>query len=83
MPIFEIKCADCAYAGEVLIIDRSTPMTCPSCGSRNTVKLMSATSALTGRGAQPLPGPRDTACCGSHPGQAESCAGPGSCCGRR
>jgi putative FmdB family regulatory protein len=83
MPIFEIRCEDCGYAGEVLIIDRSASMICPSCGSQKTTKLMSATSSLTGRGAQPLPGPGDTGCCGSHPGQAEGCAGPGSCCGRR
>jgi putative FmdB family regulatory protein len=82
MPIFEIRCADCAYTGEVLIIDRSAPLACPSCGSQRTAKLMSATSSLTGRNGQPLPGVRDTGCCGSHPGQAAGCAGPGSCCGR-
>ena len=83
MPIFEIRCEACGYAGEVLVTDRSAPMICPSCGSQKTTKLMSATSSLTGRGAQPLPGPGDTACCGSHPGEASGCAGPGSCCGRR
>ena len=83
MPIFEIRCQDCNYTGEVLVIDRAAPMACPSCGSRKTTRLMSATSSLTGRSGQALPGPKDTACCGSHPGQAEGCAGPGSCCGRR
>jgi hypothetical protein len=29
-----------------------------------------------------MPGLGDTACCGSSPGQASNCAGPGSCCGR-
>ena len=29
-----------------------------------------------------LPGPKDTACCGSAPGQAAGCAGPGSCRGK-
>jgi hypothetical protein len=28
-----------------------------------------------------VPGPGDTACCGSSPDRA-SCAGPGSCCGK-
>ena len=83
MPIFEIQCEDCDYRGEVLIIDRSAPMICPSCGSQKTIKLMSATSSLTGHSGQPLPGPQDTACCGSRPGEADGCAGPGSCCGRR
>jgi hypothetical protein len=42
---------------------------------------MSATSSLTGKTGQPLPGPGDTGCCGQHPGHA-GCAGPGSCCGK-
>ena len=83
MPIFEIRCTDCDYVGEVLMLDRSAPMICPSCGSPKTTKLMSATSSLTGQSGQRLPGLQDTGCCGSHPGQAEGCAGPGSCCGRR
>jgi hypothetical protein len=43
---------------------------------------MAATSSLTGKAAQSLPGPGDTTCCGSQPGTG-SCAGPGSCCGRQ
>jgi putative FmdB family regulatory protein len=83
MPIYEIRCQDCDYTGEVLIIDSRAPMLCPSCGSQKTTKLMSATSRLTGHSGQELPGPGDTACCGNHPGEATGCAGPGSCCGRR
>jgi len=83
MPIFEIQCTDCGYAGEVLIMERSAAMACPSCGSSKTTKLMSATSSMTGRNGSTLPGPQDTACCGSRPGEAAGCAGPGSCCGRR
>jgi putative FmdB family regulatory protein len=83
MPIYEIKCQDCDYTGELLQVDSAAPIICPVCSSRNTAKLMSATSSLTGRSGQQLPGPQDTACCGSHPGQAAGCAGPGSCCGRR
>jgi hypothetical protein len=41
---------------------------------------MSASSSLTGRARQAVPGPGDTACCGSTPSHA-GCAGPGSCCG--
>jgi hypothetical protein len=57
-------------------------VTCPECGSVRMTKLMSATSAITGQSGQRLPGPGDTACCGSRPGEASGCAGPGSCCGR-
>ena len=59
MPIFEIECSDCKYKGEVLVIERSAPMICPSCGGSNTAKLISATSSLTGRSAHPLPGRHD------------------------
>jgi putative FmdB family regulatory protein len=83
MPIFEIVCEACGYAGEVLKITRRSPMECPSCGSDQTVKQMSATSSLTGRVGLKTPGPQDTACCGSTPGEAHGCAGPGSCCGQR
>jgi putative FmdB family regulatory protein len=82
MPIYDIQCQDCGYVGELLVVDSSSPMICPACGSRRPIKLMSATSSLTGRSAQKMPGPGDTACCGSKPGQAAGCAGPGSCCGR-
>jgi putative FmdB family regulatory protein len=83
MPIFEIKCKDCGYTGEVLVIGSDQGMACPSCSSLQTDKLMSPTSSLTGREGQQLPGAQDTACCGSRPGQASNCAGPGSCCGQR
>ena len=83
MPIYEIRCTDCGQVGEVLVMDSSAAMPCPSCGSLKTAKLMSATSSMTGRNGPDLPGPQDTGCCGSHPGEAAGCAGPGSCCGRR
>lgn len=82
MPIYEIKCLDCGYTGEVLVLNSNGPLACPSCSSENTGKLMSATSSMTGRSAPGLPGPGDTGCCGSRPGEAAGCAGPGSCCGR-
>jgi putative FmdB family regulatory protein len=83
MPIFEIQCNDCGYNGEVLVMGSDRDTACPSCGSRQTQKLMSPTSSLTGREGQALPGTGDTACCGSRPGQASNCSGPGSCCGRQ
>lgn len=81
MPIFEIACDDCPYQGETLVLSNQAPLTCPACGGTHTRKLMSATSSLTGKTAQSLPGPGDTGCCGQSPAQA-ACAGPGSCCGR-
>ena len=81
MPIYDIQCQACGQAGEVLVAKRDDPLTCPACGSARTTKIMSATSSLTGRTAAALPGPKDTGCCGSHPGHA-GCAGPGSCCGK-
>jgi putative FmdB family regulatory protein len=82
MPIYEIKCSDCDHMGEVLVVSGDEEMRCPSCGSRNTAKLMSTTSSMTGQPGQKMPGPGDTACCGSRPGEATQCAGPGSCCGQ-
>ncbi|MEJ2158422.1 MAG: zinc ribbon domain-containing protein [Desulfobacteraceae bacterium] len=83
MPIFDIQCNDCGNIGEVLVMSGGADAVCPSCGSRQTEKLMSPTSSLTGREGQTLPGVRDTACCGSRPGEASNCSGPGSCCGQR
>lgn len=80
MPIFEIDCNHCRYCGEVIVMNSGDPLICPNCGSTDTNKLMSATSSLTGKNGQGLPGPGDTACCGQSPGHA-GCAGPGSCCG--
>jgi hypothetical protein len=42
---------------------------------------MAAHSSLSGTPSGAMPGPGDTACCGSSPGHA-GCAGPGSCCGK-
>lgn len=80
MPIFEIACKVCGYTGEVLVMNSEGVMVCPSCNSDRTEKMMSTTSSLTGREGQRVPGSNDTACCGSRPGQASGCAGPGSCC---
>jgi putative FmdB family regulatory protein len=81
MPIYEIKCNQCRYTGETLVLDRSAGLLCPQCGAQDVQKLMSATSSLTGHSPQSYPGPMDSACCGDHP-PAGGCAGPGSCCGK-
>ena len=81
MPIHEIICRDCGFTGEVITLGRDAALTCPSCGSAGTERLMSSTSSLTGKNATAFPGAKDTGCCGSSPA-ASGCAGPGSCCGR-
>jgi len=81
MPIFEIACSHCGFSGETIVLTADAPLTCPACGSEETRKLMSATSSLTGKAPQGLPGASDTGCCGRSPATA-SCAGPGSCCGK-
>ena len=81
MPIYEIVCRQCGCSDEVLVLNADASLVCPQCGSAATDRVMSPTSSLTGRTASHLPGPRDTACCGSHPAEA-GCAGPGACCGK-
>lgn len=81
MPIFEITCDQCGFTGEVIVMNSQADLRCPQCGDTGARKLMSATSSLTGKTAQSLPGLGDTGCCGQAPGHA-GCAGPGSCCGK-
>lgn len=82
MPLYDYRCQDCGKVSEVLITGSRDVASCHHCGSRNLEKLLSPTSSLSGENRQHLPGPADTACCGSAPGAAANCAGPGSCCGR-
>ncbi len=79
MPLFEYRCRECGTLTEKLVIGREEEIECPDCGSRNLDKVLSATADY--RNEPGLPGPGDTTCCGSSPGQAAGCAGPGSCCG--
>jgi putative FmdB family regulatory protein len=81
MPLFDFLCADCGHVAETLVFSEKTTVFCENCGSGNLRKLMSAHSSLSGTASNAMPGPGDTACCGSSPGHA-GCAGPGSCCGK-
>jgi putative FmdB family regulatory protein len=81
MPIYEITCRDCGKSEETLVLNSEDELTCPSCGSRRTTKLMSAPSSYGGQETVRVPGPKDTPCCGNSPAEA-GCAGPGSCCGK-
>jgi putative FmdB family regulatory protein len=81
MPIFEVHCEACQFTGETIVLKSDDVLKCPVCGSDRTRKLMSASSSLTGKSPQQLPGVGDTACCGQSPAKA-ACSGPGSCCGR-
>ena len=79
MPIFEFLCADCGKTDEILVTGVHDVPECKTCGSHNLQKLLSAHSSLSGVNRTSMPGPGDTACCGSDPVQA-GCEGPGSCC---
>ncbi|MBA3036814.1 MAG: zinc ribbon domain-containing protein [Desulfobacterium sp.] len=81
MPLFDYVCLDCGKTSEILIVAAKDSPLCRDCGSSSMQKQLSAPSSLTGQQASRFPGPKDTACCGSSPGQAQ-CAGPGSCCGK-
>lgn len=81
MPLYDFVCEDCGKTSEMLVFSESETVKCPHCGGAKMSKCMSPTSSLTGRGGAGMPGPGDTACCGSAPGHG-GCAGPGSCCGK-
>ncbi len=82
MPIFEYLCLDCGKSGESLIVKLDDQPQCGFCGRGNMKKLLSAHSSMSGPAKNKMPGPGDTACCGSSPDEATGCAGPGSCCGK-
>jgi putative FmdB family regulatory protein len=81
MPLFDFLCLDCGRVSEMLLSGSSEEPGCPACGSQYLKRMLSAPSSLSGVAQHSLPGPKDTACCGSAPGQGAGCAGPGSCCG--
>jgi len=83
MPLYDFLCLDCGKVSETLLTGSSDIAKCTGCGGQNVKRMLSAPSSLSGSGRQGLPGPGDTACCGSAPGMAAGCAGPGSCCGHR
>ncbi len=82
MPLYDYLCLDCGKTTEVITIGLNDKVKCGYCKSSNLKKLLSAHSSASGGSHNRMPGAEDTACCGSAPGQASSCAGPGSCCGK-
>ncbi|HSL61239.1 MAG TPA: FmdB family zinc ribbon protein [Desulfotignum sp.] len=82
MPLFDFICDDCGESFELLVTGTHETPACRSCGGNRLTKQMAAHSSASGPAKNHLPGLKDTACCGSVPGQASGCAGPGSCCGR-
>ena len=46
MPIYELRCEDCAHDFEVFVRRESTPTDCPSCGSTRSQRRVSRTSFL-------------------------------------
>ncbi len=81
MPLFDFLCLECGHISEILVSGSKEQITCKKCGGDALKKLLSAHSSLSGTASGAMPGPGDTACCGSAPGHA-GCAGPGSCCGK-
>lgn len=81
MPLYDFQCPDCGQTFELLMVSREEVPVCPHCRGRNLKKLMAAHASMSGSPSA-FPGPKDTACCGSAPGKASGCAGPGSCCGK-
>jgi len=81
MPIYDYQCLECGKNSEIIVTDFSKQPQCESCGSPKLRKLLSAHSSMSGSAKNSMPGPGDTACCGSSPGES-GCAGPGSCCGK-
>jgi len=82
MPLFDFLCLQCGQVNEVLVASSADRPSCPACGSGKMKKMLSAHSSLSGTARRGMPGPGDTTCCGSSPGQAAGCSGPGSCCGK-
>jgi putative FmdB family regulatory protein len=82
MPLYEYLCQKCGQVSEILVSAPSNQPRCQACGGANLKKLLSAHASPSVGSKNRLPGPGDTACCGSVPGQAAGCAGPGSCCGK-
>ncbi|MCX5879327.1 MAG: zinc ribbon domain-containing protein [Deltaproteobacteria bacterium] len=83
MPLFDFLCLECGKVSELLVANSADQPECRTCGSRNVKRLLAAPSSLSGTARKSMPGPGDTACCGSSPDQAAGCSGPGSCCGKR
>lgn len=82
MPLFEFLCLSCGKTSELLMISSTDNPQCTHCNSTDLKKLLSAHASSSGPQKSSMPGPGDTACCGSSPGMASGCAGPGSCCGK-
>ncbi|MBT3310581.1 MAG: zinc ribbon domain-containing protein [Desulfobacterales bacterium] len=82
MPIFDFICEDCGKTSEIIISASYGDPECCNCGSKKIKKLISAHSSMSGPVKKSTPGSGDTSCCGSTPGEATGCSGPGSCCGK-
>jgi len=82
MPLYEYLCPDCGKSFEIIVSSADAQPECRFCGGSNLKRMLPAPAAYSGSSRGGLPGAGDTACCGSAPGQAAGCAGPGSCCGK-
>jgi putative FmdB family regulatory protein len=67
MPIYDFKCRDCGRTSEVLLRTTGKMVFCPSCGSENMERLISASYMVKTDLSAP-----GTTCCG----REERCATP-------
>ncbi len=70
MPIFEYRCPQCDNVFEELVNDRSATIPCPSCGHKETEKLMSAIGGIS----------MGVSYCGGSPCSSATSCGSGGCC---
>jgi putative FmdB family regulatory protein len=79
MPIYDYKCKECGMVFEALVrsLD-SQAVKCPSCGSENMERLISASYVI--RMDSPAPG---TTCCGRETRCDTPPCSTGDFCGRR
>jgi len=73
MPLFEYRCLGCGREFEVLVASGETPR-CPSCGSAELKKLLSAFATAPSSSRAPFP---DCGGCGAAHSAGCSCS---SCC---
>ena len=72
MPVYEFVCNECKREFEELVMSKNEVIECPSCGSRDARKLMSA-FAVTGSARK-----ASASSCGTCKPSAGKCKG---CCG--
>lgn len=75
MPIYDFRCHECGKVSEILLRDVAQAAHCPSCGSINMERLLSASYIIKTDTAAP-----GATCCGREERcQTPSCSTGGAC----